>query len=82
VSAAVTDEKIKELAAHYAHACKGDLTRVLLMALDDGYEFTRVVGAMGDEGVRVSFQCLLRGWIDKGQITDAGRAHLRSGAEA
>lgn len=82
MSATVADAKIKELATHYAHACKGDMARALLMALDDGYEFTRVVGVMGDEGVRVSFQCLLRGWIDRGQITDAGRAYLRSGAEA
>ncbi len=82
MSALSTDEKIKELAAHYAHACKGDLARALLMALDDGYEFTRVVGAMGDNGVRVSWQCLLKGWINKGQITDEGRAYLQKGSEA
>ncbi len=80
--ASLTDEEIRELSAHYARACKGDLARALLMALDAGYEFTQVVSAMGDEGVRVSFQCLLKGWIDRGQITDEGRAHLHNGSEA
>jgi len=73
---------IKELAAHYALACKGDKERVLLMALDAGFDFAVVVGAMGDEGVRVAMQCLLKGWVDQGQITSDGRAHLQSGAEA
>jgi hypothetical protein len=75
-------DPITDLAAHYARACKGDKTRALLMALDAGYDFTRVVGAFGDEGVQLSFQCLLKGWIDQGQITDAGRAELQRGADA
>ena len=71
-----------ELATHYALACKGDKTRAFLMALDAGYDFTRVAGAFGDEGVRVAFDCLLKGWIDRGQITDAGRAYVQNGSEA
>lgn len=77
-----TSEEIQELAAHYAHACKGDKERALLMALDAGYDFTRVVGAMGDEGVQISFRCILNGWIERGQITDAGRAHLQKGSDS
>jgi len=79
---AVTDEKLKELAEHYALACKGSLERALLMALNDGYDFTRVVAAMGDEGVRVAFQCLLKGLIERGQITDEGRVYLQKGSES
>lgn len=78
----VPDDEIKELAAHYALACKGSHERALLMALDAGYEFTRVVGAMGDEGARIAFQCILKGWIDRGQITSAGRAHLQQGSDS
>lgn len=79
VKRAVTDA---ELAAHYAFACKGDKTRALLMALAAGYDFTHVVGAMGDEGVAVAFRCLLRGWISQGQVTDAGRAYVQAGSDA
>ena len=72
----------EEMAAHYARACKGDWTRALLMALDAGFEFQRVVGLMGDKGLRIAFQCTANGWIDRGQITDAGRAELRKGADS
>ncbi len=82
MNAALTDGEIKELAAHYAHACKGNLERALLMALDAGYDFTRVVSAMGDEGVRVAFACTCQGWISRGQITSEGQAHLRKGSES
>jgi hypothetical protein len=75
-------EEIQELAAAYASACKGDLARALLMALEAGYDFERVVGAMGDRGVAISFQCIVNGWIDRGQVTDAGRAHLAKGSDA
>jgi hypothetical protein len=71
-----------ELAAHYARACRGDRVRAFLMALGAGYDFTRVAGAFGDDGVRIAFDCLLRGWIDRGQITEAGRAHLQNGSDA
>jgi hypothetical protein len=71
-----------DLAEHYARACRGDKTRALLMALDAGLDFTRVVGAFGDDGVAISFQCLLNGWIDRGRITDAGRVKLQRGADA
>lgn len=71
-----------DLAEHYARACRGDKTRALLMALDAGFDFTRVVGAFGNEGVAISFQCLLNGWIDRGRITDAGRVKLQMGADA
>lgn len=82
MNAVLTDEELKELASHYALACKGSKERALLMALDAGYEFTKVVGAMGDDGARVAFQCLLQGWIDRGQITDEGRAYLQSGSDS
>jgi hypothetical protein len=72
----------EELAAHYAAACGGDLERALLMALDSGFAFDRAVTAMGDRGVRTAFQCLLKGWIERGQITGAGRLHLQRGAGA
>jgi len=72
----------QELAEHYARACKGDKTRALLMALDAGFEFTRVVGAFGEEGVKIAFQCLLKGWINQGQITNEGRVQLQQGADA
>lgn len=78
----LSNEEIKELAAHYATACKGSLERALLMALDAGHEFTRVVTAMGDEGIRVAFRCLLKGWIDRGQITASGRAELQKGSDS
>jgi hypothetical protein len=71
-----------ELATHYALACKGNKVRALLMALDAGYDFNRVVGAFGDEGVRIAFNCLLKGWIDQGHITSEGRAHLQNGSDA
>jgi hypothetical protein len=76
-----TDEEIRELAMHYALACKGSKERALLMALDAGHDFTRIVGAMGDEGVRIALQCVLSGWIDRGQITSEGRAHLQKGSD-
>jgi hypothetical protein len=82
MKAAPTDEEIRELAAHYAHACGGSQERALLMALDAGYDFTRVVSAMGDEGVRVAFACTCRGWISRGQITSEGQDHLRKGSES
>ena len=63
----MSPEKIRELSEHYAAACKG-VTRALLMALDDG--------------VRVSFQAILNGYINQGCITEKGRAYLRSGADA
>ncbi len=78
----VTDEAVKELVVHYALACKGSMERALLMALNDGYEFTRVVAAMGDEGVHVSWQCLLNGWISEGQLTREGCAQLQRGSDA
>ena len=71
-----------ELAAHYAHASKGDKTRAFLMALAAGFDFRRVTLAFGDEGVRIAFDCLLKGWIDRGQITDAGRARVQNGSDA
>jgi hypothetical protein len=52
------------------------------MALNDGYDFKRVVLAMGDDGMRVAFQCLLAGYIDRGELTDKGRAKLAHGSEA
>jgi hypothetical protein len=79
VQRTVTDA---ELTMHYAHACKGDKIRAFLMALAAGYDFARVVGAFGDEGVRIAFDCLLNGWIDRGQITGAGRAHVQNGSDA
>jgi hypothetical protein len=78
-SAVVSDA---ELATHYALASKGNKTRAFLMALDAGYDFTRVAGAFGDEGVKIAFDCLLKGWIDQGRITSAGRATLQNGADA
>lgn len=71
-----------ELAAHYARASKGDKTHAFLMALAAWYDFTRVAGAFGDEGVRIAFDCLLKGWVDRGQITDAGLAHVQNGSDA
>jgi hypothetical protein len=71
-----------ELATHYALACKSDKVRAFLMALDAGYDFARVAAAFGDEGVRIAFECLLRGWIDRGQITGEGRAHVQNRADA
>ena len=73
---------MKELAAHYELACKGDLHRALLMGLDAGFDFTKIVGAMGDRGVGVAFTCVVKGWIDRGQITAEGRSHLASAADA
>jgi hypothetical protein len=73
---------IQELAAHYAAAARGDKHRALLLALDAGFEFNQVVTAMGDEGLRIAFSCIEKGWIDRGMITEAGRAHLAQGAEA
>jgi hypothetical protein len=72
------DERVE----HYVHACKGSKERALLLALDAGFKFDDVVCALGAGGVAIAFQCILNGWIDQGQITDAGRNHLRAGAEA
>jgi hypothetical protein len=78
-----TDAEIKELAEHYARACKGDKARALLMALDAGYDLTAIITAMGKEqGVRAAFRCVSLGWIDRGTITELGRAQLRKGAES
>jgi hypothetical protein len=82
VPAAIDVPAVDELADHYARACKGDKRRALLMALDAGFGFKEVVGAMGMDGVRLAFDCITRGWIDRGQITDAGRAELERGAES
>jgi len=71
-----------ELATHYALASKGDKVRAFLMALDAGYDFTRVAGAFGDDGIKIAFGCLLKGWIDRGQITPDGRAYLQGGFDA
>jgi len=75
-------DDVDELPRHYALACKGNKERAFLMALNDGYDFKRVVGAFGDEGMAVAWKCLISGWIDQGKITDAGRARLQSGADS
>lgn len=46
----------------------------LLCLLAAGEEFTRAVSRFeGNEGLRHGFQCTLNGWVDRGQITAAGR---------
>lgn len=75
-------DDVDELSKHYALACKGNKERAFLMALNAGYDFERVVGAFGDDGVPVAWKCLLNGWIDRGKLTDAGRAQLQSGADS
>lgn len=71
-----------ELVEHYVHASKGDKTRAFLLALDAGFDFVRICGAFGDAGLKIAFQCLLKGWLDRGQITDAGRAYVQNGSDA
>lgn len=73
-----TEERI----AHYAAACKGNLTRALLMALNDGFDFGHVVNALGKDGVKITFRCIVSGYIEHGKVTDAGRAYLEKGADA
>ena len=77
-----SNEELQDRARHYALACKGDKHCALLMALDAGYDFKRVVTALGDDGPRVAFACILKGWIDRGEITAAGRTHLREGSDS
>lgn len=72
----------QERIAHYTAACKGNLTRALLMALNDGFDLGHVVNCLGRDGVKVTFRCIVNGYIDRGQITDAGRAYLEKGADA
>lgn len=72
----------KEVLDHYVHASKGDLARALLLALDAGFSFNVAVGAMGDQGIRAAFRCIVNGWIERGELTDQGRAQLAKGADA
>lgn len=73
---------LSEMVEAYAKASKGRLDRALLLALDAGYEFKAVVGAMGDKGVRVAFACIAAGWVDRGCITESGKQRLQDGADA
>lgn len=73
MSTAATDAERIEA---YVAASRGSKKRALLLALNDGFDFTLAVGAMGDDGVRLSFACLCEGLIDRGTITPAGRAWL------
>lgn len=82
MTAMLGPETLSALVDSYVKAPKGDLRRALLLALDAGYDFERAVRAMGDVGVQASFACILEGWIDRGQMTEAGRAWLRQGAES
>jgi hypothetical protein len=77
-----TRAEINELAGHYAKACKGDKTRMILLALADGYDFKQVVGHMGDEGLSVAFNAIASGYIDRGVITEKGRVYLQKGSDA
>jgi hypothetical protein len=71
-----------ELISHYVSASKGDPIRSFLMALNAGYDFKRVVLAMGDNGVRISFNCILEGLVSEGRITEQGRKYLRTGSDS
>jgi hypothetical protein len=73
---------VQDLARHYAAACKGDKTRAILMALDAGFQFTQVVSAFGDDGVRIAFRAIASGLISHGAITEEGKRKLREGAES
>lgn len=46
----------------------------LLALLYKGYEFVSACQSLGDAGAKAAFQCILNGWIDRGEITPAGRA--------
>ena len=46
----------------------------LLALLHKGVEFTSACETMGDDGVKAAWHCLASGWINRGQITAAGRA--------
>jgi len=82
-AAAVSEDLLAaDLIDAFVQASKGSLVRVLLLALDSGYSFERVVGAMGDQGVAVALDCVCKGYIDRGKVTDEGRAFLARGAEA
>ena len=50
----------------------------LLVLLALGAPFEESVQATS-EGLGVAFQCILNGWIDCGELTDAGRSHVPKG---
>ncbi len=43
-----------------------------LQRLMRGGDFSVVATLMGDEGVKAAFQCVLKGWIDRGKLTKEG----------
>lgn len=48
---------------------------MFLRYLAQGIDFQQAALKMGlDKGTRVSFACILNGWVDRGQLTEAGRA--------
>jgi hypothetical protein len=49
----------------------------LLARLDGGEDFTSACQAMGDDGVKAAWNCLMNGWIERGNITAIGRAFVR-----
>ena len=51
------------------------------MALAAGFDFRRVTLAFGDEGVRIAFDCLLKGSIDRGRNTRTP-ARVQNGSDA
>jgi len=75
-------EDHSELAAHYARACGSDRQLALLMALSAGFSFERAVSAFGDEGLRIAFAATAEGYIDRGVLTDKGRARIAAASEA
>jgi hypothetical protein len=48
-----------------------ELALLRMLAAGEGFETACL--ALKDEGVRAAFQCVLKGWIDRGCITEAGR---------
>jgi hypothetical protein len=48
-----------------------------LAMLSSGEDFTRAARSLGDLGVKVAFNCVLNGWVDRGLITEQGRAAVR-----
>lgn len=47
-----------------------------LRRLDAGIYYNKAVLDCGDDGVKIAFNCTLKGWVDRGSITKSGLAMI------
>lgn len=52
-----------------------------LTMLAIGVPFEEAAMTFGDDGLKISFRCILSGWVSQGELTPAGRSLVPRGAD-